>query len=60
MGDYESLSTNELIAVMCKAMCKRCRIWRIKGGHLDIWGDGKAKVKHGASRHNKLGVVLDL
>ena len=25
-----------------------------------IWGDEKVKVKHGASRSNKLGVVLEL
>lgn len=29
MADDEALSTNELIAIMCKAMHKKVRIWRI-------------------------------
>ena len=32
------------------------RFW----GHLDILGDGKAKVRHGASLSNGLCAVLDL
>lgn len=34
MGDDEALSTNELIAVMCKAMGKKCRIWRLNKGFM--------------------------
>ena len=36
MGDDESLSTNELISVMCEAMGKRARIWRISRGLMEF------------------------
>ena len=29
-------------------------------GGVDIWGDGTATVKHGASLPNELGAVLEL
>ena len=32
----------------------------MKKSRVDILGDGKAKVKHGASLFNGLGAVLDL
>ena len=32
----------------------------MKKSRVDIWGDGKAKVKHGASLFNGLGAVLAL
>ncbi len=34
MGDDEALSTNELIAVMCKAMRKKVRIWKLNRGFM--------------------------
>jgi len=40
MGDDEALSTNELIEVMCEAMGKKARIWRISRGLME----GVAKV----------------
>ena len=41
-------------------MKSRVDILGVKSGHLDIWGDGKAKVKHGACLFNGLGTELDL
>ena len=32
----------------------------LKKSRVDIWGDGKVKVKHGASLSNGLGAVPDL
>lgn len=40
IGDDEALSTNELIEVMCEAMGKKVRIWRISRGLME----GVAKV----------------
>ena len=40
MGDDEALSTNELIAVICKAMGKKAHIWRLPKGLMN----GVAKV----------------
>lgn len=40
MGDDEALSTNELIEVICAALGKRARIWRIPCGLMD----GAARV----------------
>ena len=40
MGDDESLSTNELIAVICNALGKRARIWHLSKGLMN----GMAKV----------------
>lgn len=34
IGDDDALSTNELIAVICKAMGKKCHIWRINKGFM--------------------------
>ena len=36
MGDDESLSTNELIAVICSALGKRAHIWHLPKG-IDEW-----------------------
>ncbi|MCF0199101.1 MAG: NAD-dependent epimerase/dehydratase family protein [Bacteroidaceae bacterium] len=36
MGDDESLSTNELIEVMCEAMGKKARIWRLPKGLMSF------------------------
>ena len=40
MGDDESLSTNELIAVICNALGKRAHIWHLPKGLMN----GMAKV----------------
>ena len=40
MGDDESLSTNELIAVICNALGKRTYIWHLPKGLMN----GMAKV----------------
>lgn len=36
MADDESLSTNELIGVICEAMGKKARIWHIPRGFMDM------------------------
>lgn len=36
IGDDEALSTNELIAVMCRAMGKKCRIWKINKNFISF------------------------
>ncbi len=38
----------------------RYALFRHIGGGVDIWGDGTATVKHGASLPNELGAVLEL
>ena len=35
MGDDESISTNELIEIMCEVMGKKSRIWKVNKGMME-------------------------